>query len=348
MVVFCFFILSFGLIYPQELSEPEKNFEHLWKTFDQEYGIFIPKRVDWDLLYKVYRPKVTPETSDYQLFNIMSQMLGHLNDNHVSLRSPTRRFGAGILQQIKNEGFSLDLIKKKYLKGKFTSRLGGRFHYGWLSPSIGYFHFSSFRDVSRSSAVVDEIVKTFKDSQGIVIDIRNNFGGDDRVGKAIGDRFADKKRHYMTTQIRNKGTMHDDFRSPKYFYLEPDGPFQYTKPIILLIHRYSISGADNFTLAMRVLPHATIIGEATSGCLADMRGGYKLPNGWRFSVSYTLFVDQNGFCWEGIGIPPDLRQVNTAEDIQNDRDKVIELAVDMIHSGALKARKEMVDFPIVK
>ena len=61
------FILSVTCSWTQELSRPEKNFEHLWKTMDEEYGIFLPKSIDWDLLYKVYRPKVTPETIDEEL-----------------------------------------------------------------------------------------------------------------------------------------------------------------------------------------------------------------------------------------------------------------------------------------
>ena len=176
-----------------ELSPPEKNFEQLWQTFDQQYGIFVPKRVDWNLLYKVYRPKVTPRTTDRQLYDIMCQMLGHLNDNHVTLSSPFGRFRGGVLQQIRNEGFSRNLIKRKYLNNNFKSKLGGRFIYGWLYKSIGYFHFSGFQDIAGSSAAIDEIIKTFKDSKGIVIDIRNNFGGNDIVGKAIANRFTKKK-----------------------------------------------------------------------------------------------------------------------------------------------------------
>ena len=342
-IIFCM-VLSTGLLNAQELSEPEKNFEHLWKIFDRNYGIFLPKRVDWKLLYQVYRPKVTAETSEDELFDIMAAMLGHLNDNHVNLRSPKRRFGAGVLQQIKNEGFSLKLIKEKYLKNDFDTKFNKRFHYGRVADKIGYFHFNGFQNVIKSAEAVDEIIQEFKDCQGIIIDIRNNFGGNDQVGKAIAARFADKKRLYMTTQIRN-GPKYDDFSQPKYFYAEPGGPAQFTKPIVLLIHRYSISGADNFAMAMRTLPHATLVGEATSGCQADMYWA-SLPNGWKFSIANTLFVDQNGFSWEGIGIPPDLRQVNTQEDIDNNIDRVIELAMDLINSSALKAKKTMPSFPI--
>ena len=144
-----FFILSVTWTGTQELSDPEKNFEHLWKTMDEEYGIFLPKRVDWDLLYNVYRPKVTPETTDEELFDVMSQMLGHLNDNHVRLRSPFSSFGAGILQEIKREGFSRELVKEKFLSNKFEERINGRFLFGFVEESIGYFHFSGFRGVKR-------------------------------------------------------------------------------------------------------------------------------------------------------------------------------------------------------
>ncbi len=330
----CILVLAFffaGNATGQNEQDPEHNFEVLWQTFDRNYGIFLPKGINWQNLYDVYRPKVTSETTEDELFDIMSQMLGHLNDNHVRLRSQTRSFCAGILEQVKNEGFSLDLIKDKFLTNGFEDRLNGRFHFGWAADSIGYFHFSGFQDISASSTVVDEIIQTFKDAKGLIIDIRNNFGGDDRVGKAIAGRFADKKRLYMTTQIRN-GPEHDDLTPPKHFYAESEGPSQFTKPIILLTHRYSISGADNFALAMRTMPHVTSVGEATSGCLADMRWD-RLPNGWGFSISYTLFVDQDGFCWEGIGVPVNIRQVNRSEDIERGHDKPLELAIALLQSG---------------
>jgi C-terminal processing protease CtpA/Prc len=108
--------------------------------------------------------------------------------------------------------------------------------------------------------------------------------------------------------------------------VEPDGPFQFKKNVVLLIHRHSLSAAENFALAMRVIPHVTLVGDMTSGCFADAYGT-RLPNGWRFSISFKLFTDQNGFCWEGIGVPPDLRQINSVADIKNKTDRVLELTV---------------------
>lgn len=293
----------------QELSPPEKNFEYLWQTYDRNYALFGAKHIDWKALYKVYRPKVTAKTTDAELFDVLAGILGNLNDNHVRLTSPDRAFQSGILGEMKQEGFSLDLVKEAFLKGRTKELMNGVFVYGWLTDSIGYFHFNRFNQIEQSTAAIDEIIKEFNGASSIVVDVRANGGGDDRVGKLIADRFADRKRLYMKTQIRN-GPAHDDFTPPKYWYVEPDGPIQFTRPVILLTHRFSVSAAENFTLAMRILPNVTVVGDATSGVFADVYGD-GMPNGWRFSVPFKLFIDQDGFCWEGIGVPADIRQNNT-------------------------------------
>ena len=334
------FLISAGALngFAQDLSEPEKNFEQLWRTYDRNYALFGVKNIDWDLLYKVYRPRVTPQTTDDELFDVMAALIGNLNDNHVGLTSPTRAFRSGILGAMKMDDYSADLIKEKYLKGRSKELMNGLFDYGWLSDSVGYFHFSGFRDLDASTKAIDQIISEFKDAKAIVVDVRANGGGDDRVGKLIAGRFADRKRLYMKTQIRN-GPKHDDFTRPRYWYVEPDGPRQFTRPVVLLTHRFSVSAAENFDLAMRVLPHVTLVGDATSGVFADVYGD-RLGNGWRFSVSFKLFVDTNGFCWEGIGVPSDIRQTNTKQDIEEKRDRVLDLAIAMIDSGALKPQDE--------
>jgi C-terminal processing protease CtpA/Prc len=216
-----------------------------------------------------------------------------------------------------------------YIKTELQERHDNIFAYTWLTEDIGYFHFNKFSDVGKSSAVVDEIVVYFKSAKGIIIDVRRNGGGDDRVGKAIADRFADTKRLYMTIQEKS-GPGHGDFAEPVMWHVDPAGPMQFTKPVILLTDYTSGSAAENFALAMRVLPHATIVGDFTAGCFADADAD-KLPNGWYFSLSLNLFKDHNGICWEGIGVPPDLRITNTEEDISNKKDRVLEFAIELLN-----------------
>ena len=63
------------------------------------YSGFAVKDIDWDELYKIYRPQINENTSESELFDITTQMLRHLNDNHVQIarENPKRHFSAGLL-----------------------------------------------------------------------------------------------------------------------------------------------------------------------------------------------------------------------------------------------------------
>ena len=82
-------------------SDPEKNFEALWKTFHNRYPFFELRNVDWNKQYEIYRPQVTSETSDEELFDVLRRMLDPLDDGHVELKAKLsghrkpRRFTAG-------------------------------------------------------------------------------------------------------------------------------------------------------------------------------------------------------------------------------------------------------------
>jgi hypothetical protein len=278
----------------------------------------------------------------------MSAMLGHLNDNHVMLAStrPNRFFSAGILNQMLGDG-GMDALRRltsqrpvqeRYFPGGLTLSEDGVYAHAWVTSEIGYIHFNLFRMDWRTATIIDGVLRVYAGAKGLIVDVRRNGGGDDRAGKIIADRFADQRRLYMTSEIRH-GARHDQFTWKKYWHVEPAGPLQFTRTTILLVDRTSLSAAENFALAMRTLPHVTLVGDLTSGCFADQYGA-RLPNGWQVSVSYKLMRDHTGFCWEGIGVPPDLRQVNSDNDTYRGTDRPFELAVGLIESGALALQAE--------
>jgi hypothetical protein len=41
---------------PEPKNHPETNFELLWKEYDQMYGLFEVKGIDWRAIYTQYRP----------------------------------------------------------------------------------------------------------------------------------------------------------------------------------------------------------------------------------------------------------------------------------------------------
>jgi hypothetical protein len=79
-------------------TDPVSIFDHVWHSYDTLYSGFVHKDIDWDLLYKIYRPSIKDKTSEDELFEVVTDMLTHLHDNHVQIdnENPKRYFSAGI------------------------------------------------------------------------------------------------------------------------------------------------------------------------------------------------------------------------------------------------------------
>jgi CubicO group peptidase (beta-lactamase class C family) len=326
------------------LSPPEAVFEEFWALYNEGYALFGVKHVDWDAVYRVYRPRVGPSTTDDELWALLSQVIGLLNDVHVTvsdpqsgrrLRSGGRSIGVGPFD---NGEFSLDLVAKTYAERGLQPAADGALHYGWLAGEIGYLHIGRFRDPDASARATDEAIAALGGAKGFVLDVRHNGGGDDRVGQAIASRFVAASRPYMTVAMRRAGRVPAAFLAPVEWRLDPAGPVQFTRPVVLLVNSRSISAAENFALAMRVVPHATVIGETTAGVMADTATKV-LPNGWRVTVPVNLFRDIHGVCWEGIGITPDLWVKNERTEVAAGTDRALQTALDFLRGGAVQPRE---------
>lgn len=325
-------------------NDPVLNFEHVWKTLDRNYGQFQFKHVDWDALYRVYRPQVTPKTTDAELWDILLSMMGHLNDGHLCLADGKRRVDArggekSYEEMYASAAFSLDLVKSKYLQGKFSDALGGSFVSGWLTEGVGYLYIGDLKDpLEAITKTIDAVMAEFAKARVMVVDVRKNPGGTLRAVDIVAGRFADRPRRYGTERTRY-GRKHDDFWPEDLRHVEPGGPLQFTGPTVLLTDRVSASAAEGLVLAMRVLPQVTVVGDITEGALSSQFPD-KMPNGWTLWVSFRELRDQDGVCWDGVGIPPDLRMINKAADIAAGCDRVLEFAVKFLEKGGAAPQDE--------
>jgi len=77
---------------------------------------------------------------------------------------------------------------------------------------------------------------------------------------------------------------------------------------------------------MKELPNVTIIGDTTEGIFSTMYE-FTLPNHWEVSLSNEQFFSEAKNNYEGLGIAPDIKVVNSRIDIENQNDPVIEMAI---------------------
>lgn len=304
----CFVFGCEDVFFDSGLSNtPEQNFTSLWTTFNEKYAPFEQRNVDWDQVFETIKPRVNKNTRDDELYRIFIEMLGELDDAHVTLTAPNRPvWNANKIFRLKiNDAFfDLALIRQKYLS-KVT--VSGPFTTGSITLEqgiIGYIYIQHFENIEAdfwddALAMLDQTII------GIIIDLRHNSGGDFRNGLLVASRFADQKRLAFTTKAKS-GPGRNEFASPVKWYVEPAGELQFRdQPVIILTDRYTVSAAERTVMAFDVLPNVTIIGDTTSGAHGE-KIGQELPNGWFFSLTPQIVFAADGLSYEGKGISPDL------------------------------------------
>jgi hypothetical protein len=328
--------------------DPEKNFETLWKTFNERYPFFALRNVDWKKQYDTYRPRVTASTSDDELFDIISAMLDPLNDGHVEVNARggkggrKRNFTAEKETRFGREfpGNQVDALFRttaKTLKdngfGRPEETRAWMLHYA-RSPDYGYIRILELEGIGKGklNAALDEISRDFRDLSGFIIDIRNCPGGDDTTAIAIINRFTDKTRVAFHRKTKT-GPGDDDFSTLQTWQIEPEGDRQFTGPIVLLTNDAVFSGGEAFALAIRNLPYVTIIGDHTNGIFSYTLEK-DLPNGWEYCLSYQVYMSPDMVCYEGKGVPVDIELHNSRTDIANDADPLILRALEVLRSKA--------------
>jgi len=309
------------------------NFDALWKDFDAHYGTFQVRNLNWDSVYQVYRPQLSVESGDAQLYTVLCQMLNTLDDNHVVLEPTDHRFARHIseadpIRSFTQDQMSLQVIRDKYLVD-FTDA-APEIKFGRLPNQLGYLYIDGFNaSISHYEFELDRALKVLGDTKGLVLDIRNHSGGWDNLAQYVAGRFAAQRMLYMLVKKRN-GPQHDQFTTAQEWWVQPTGRFQYQQPIALLTTDFTFSAAETFTLAMKRLPQVTQIGITTSGAFSD-RIVRELPNGWRYTLTIGDYRDHEGKNWESKGLTPDVYLLTNRETVfEQKKDVVLEKAMEIL------------------
>lgn len=308
-------------------NNPEAIFENLWKTYNEEYAPFEERNVDWQAAYNTYRPMVKANTSNDQLFSILSQMLEIFDDGHISLTAPNKQiFYSNKVrrEKIDDELFNKDVIKS-YLEAEFKTGFEDSYIYGKIkNENVGYIYFDYVGD---NFFVFDEFLNKFENANGIIIDLRHNQGGDFTYCFSEIRRLTNEKRYVFRSKTKN-GKGKNDYTEWKEWYLEPKTP-HFNKPISVLMDRYTISAGERSVMAFKTLPNVTLIGDTTNGAHGTMIAR-ELANGWYFTIVPQKVEMADGLSYEGIGIAPDIFIKNQISDINAGIDKSLELAIDKV------------------
>lgn len=162
--------------------------------------------------------------------------------------------------------------------------------------------------------------------RGVVLDLRNNGGGDAQVmtnmaaaflprGKPLGqftDRFGGLAIELVTSSALTADAGYGAFANA---------------PLAVLTSERTSSAAEIFVAALREAKRAVIVGTETCGCVLAIRAPHTLPDGGELHVSELDFRTAKGLRLEGKGIVPDEMMKLVRQDLYSGRDRAIELAL---------------------
>ena len=282
------------------------------------------KKINWDSIHSVYRPLVENVNGD-EFYLLLRDFLAELKDGHVYFRTK----GGGEVypyypqRHFKDRHAYSPFVVRKYFDKALRLTESKTVEYEIIPGNIGYAFLSDFHE----NYLTDEfpvVLDYLKNTKGLILDIRQKVGGDYKNIEAVITRF-------LTGPLeRNDAyTYGEKWNLPSF---QPRGPFQYTKPVAVLINGSTFSAGEFTTEILKQLPQVTAIGDTTGG--GSVGGGdeslYFLPSGKSISIGFIDIRRYDGLPWEWLGVAPDIRVEQTEADIQAGRDLQLEYAIDLL------------------
>ena len=129
-----------------------------------------------------------------------------------------------------------------------------------LDSGFGYIAITTFGD-NETPKAFDAALLDLKDSRGLIIDVRENGGGDTAVARPIMGRFIRERRPYAL--MRRRSGQGIGLTDPWTEYVDPQGPFTYENPVVVLQNHWSASMAEGFPMGMKGIGRARTVGTET-------------------------------------------------------------------------------------
>jgi C-terminal processing protease CtpA/Prc len=213
-----------------------------------------------------------------------------------------------------------------------------------LSSGVGYLKIDGFSG-SQMRALIGKAMDRLLDTQALIIDMREN-GGGDLSGNEILARLTEKDIIRYKTSFRSSDFLLSQ-RPSLYFYgFDPAKEFTdwldntvsaadvsklyLGKPVVVLTSSRCFSACDTFVAALKANKLATVIGENTGGGTGSPLNIELPASEFAFRYSVMRGITANDEPIEGVGTKPDIYREVTKSDLLNGTDSQLIAALDFI------------------
>jgi carboxyl-terminal processing protease len=203
-----------------------------------------------------------------------------------------------------------------------------------MGAGVGVVQFNIF-----TPEIAAQFVRAFKgelkDARGVVVDLRENGGGEAEAMADISSVFLPPGKSLgLFTDRAGRARLEPRTRSALLSTAETLAGFRGT--VVVLTGARTASASEVFVAALKEGGRARVVGEKSCGCVLGIRRRHTLPDGGILDISEMDYRTAAGRRLEGAGIEPDEQVAPTRRDLQTGRDAALERAVEILKAAIRK------------
>ncbi|WKN45086.1 S41 family peptidase [Tunicatimonas pelagia] len=354
-----------------EIPYFEYLFVSFWEQMDKNYVFWNTDSTDWEETYYQYRGifsqlDINDDDDVKSSVRYFQEMTRNLTDGHYQINffhsaitdsviNPLleRKRKLGVLGNpysyflkdsvYLDEGYLIGSDETNTLNYQPLRTICGEINGEILYFACNFFGLSQSYYLNASKSVkasldffFDWIENNSVHPRGIIIDVRNNPGGDLAdlnflLGSLIGQPLHIGYCHYKNGDNPSNLTPRIDAHV---------NPTSNTKdiqlPIVVLADSYSASLAELVVSAVTAFPQGTFIGETTWGAVSPVvpfevyaSGSFEIENFMHVQMSSCRFISLDENNYDGLGLTPNISIPHSAEAYSQGKDIQLEKAIEL-------------------
>jgi carboxyl-terminal processing protease len=203
-----------------------------------------------------------------------------------------------------------------------------------LRQRIGVIELDIFTQ-SNALEFVRALEGKLRDVRGLVIDLRQNGGGETEAMTEVASVFLPAGKSLGRFTDRSGRIQFEPHTRAAMLYA-PETIRNFSAPLVILTSERTSSAAEIFIAALKDARRAIVLGQHTCGCVLAIRRRHTLPDGGELDISEMDYQTAGGRRLEGAGLRPDEEIAIERQDIHARRDRAIERALELLQQHELE------------
>lgn len=348
-------------------------FKQFWSKMNDRYVYWDKENTNWDGIYSHYAPlfdKLTNSDADVrQSLAYFKQMTAELVDSHFKIIFKNHllidsTINPAISRKMNKDTFhspyQYNEIVQHYLDEGFLSEKGNIVNNGALisatsgtiNGNLLYFHCNFFslkqsweaNDNNKVNQILSyffaKIKKEGSSIKGIIIDLRNNTGGNLQDLNFLAGKLVNTDVVFGYSRSKN-GLGKMSYLPWLEAKIKHDPTYNVTVPIVLLGDAFSASLSETLIVALKTKKNCSFIGEQTYGATGPISdplifnsGSFDVGDFMSVETSSVEFKGLDGSFYESKGITPDINLPFNLRKLSQGIDEQLEAAIKRLNDQA--------------